>query len=372
LTVEGPFEIKSAAEWSAAIAVLPPVSVLQTWMWGDLKSRWGWRPVRLVWNRDGVTCAAAQVLVRPLAAGRGFAYVPHGPIADRQDLATWGHTLDGLEAWARSRRAVVLKVELDIAASNLDLRQLLEQRGWTVSHEAIQFPHTMLSDIQAPPAELLAAMKPKTRYNIRLAERRGVEISVGGVEHIDALWALYRETADRDGFAVRTSAYYRDAWTALLTGAGSPTEPRAAVVLARYEGVPLAANLTVVLGETAYYMYGATASVGRDHMPAYLAQWHAVLWSREAGARTYDWWGAPTVLAESDPLWGVARFKAGFGARRHERLGPWDYAPSAIAYRVYRDMTAARRHLLHAPSKVRRAVGRVSRKLGLERLFQYN
>lgn len=330
------------AEWQAVADAFPAASILQSAPWGRLKERWGWRVVRLVWGRRRVE-AAAQVLLRRLPVLGGLlAYIPHGPLlAPRASEGDWRRILASLAAWAASHSVAVIKAELDVAAPGAAVARALGAEGWRRSHEAIQFPNTMVTDLTPGPEALLAAMKPKTRYNVRLAKRRGVVADRGGEGSLLAFWDLYSATARRDGFPVRPREYYLDAWRALLA------DNRATVILARRDRTALAGVIPVIQGQTAFYMYGASADQGRRHMGAYLAQWESMRWAMGRGCRRYDWWGGPTRLAPSDPLWGVYRFKVGFGARWLERLGPWDLPVSPWRYEAYRRLTGLRRGLLH-------------------------
>jgi lipid II:glycine glycyltransferase (peptidoglycan interpeptide bridge formation enzyme) len=263
----------------------------------------------------------------PLAVG----YVPRGPLLRQaDDPDAWAGVLAGLEAWARARRLVLLKIDPDVPAAATAVEDAWRARGWISSAEQIQFPNTMESDLSGGPEALLAAMKPKTRYNIRLAERRGVTIRAGTTDDLPAFFALYAETARRNDFAIRVPEYYIDAASHFLA-AGD-----AALLLAEREGRLLSGVVPVAYGPTTWYLYGASADEGREHMASYLAQWASLEWAVARGCRRYDWWGGPTGLDPSDPLWGVYRFKDGFGARWVRQLGAWDYAPSPLLHRLYR------------------------------------
>ncbi len=186
----------------------------------------------------------------------------------------------------------------------------------------------MLTQVQHDDTTLLAAMKPKCRYNIRLAEKRGVAVRVmAPINDADVglLYAMYAETAQRDGFIIREEAYYRDAWKAM----------NAVGFVAEHEGETLGGIVLLCFADRAWYFYGMSRSIGREHMPNHVLQWAALRWARNAGYALYDWWGAPEKLDESDSMWGVYRFKESFGAALFEGIGAWDYAPSPLLYRAY-------------------------------------
>lgn len=330
--------ITESDRWDEIVLSLPRPHLLQSRAWGDVKARWGWRVYRFAWGQPGREQAVAQLLVRragqlPLALG----YLPRGPLlADLDDAGLWDRVLGDLERWARSRRLAVVKMDPDVPADAQAVEALWRRRGWRASDEQIQFPNTMVSDLSGGEAALWAAMKQKTRYNVGLARRRGVTVRSGGLGDLDVLFDLYAATAQRTGFALRTKAYYLDAWSMFLA------QDQAAVLLAEREGEALAAVFPVAFGDTAWYLYGASADAGREHMPAYLAQWASLEWALARGCRRYDWWGGPTLLEESDSLWGVYRFKEGFGATWVPQLGAWDFAPLPALFRAYGLLARAR------------------------------
>ncbi len=344
-------------EWDAEVAGFSAPSILQGAVWGALKSRWGWSVHRLKWD---VPESAAQVLLRRLPVGGRFAYLPHGPLLPADAGAdAWGMALSRLREWMSTAGVAVAKVELDVDAGRGDIGAVLPSLGWRRSHEAVQFPHTMRSSLGGGDDALGDRLKQKTRYNVALAVRRGVVVRSVGEEAIDAFYNLYAETAERDGFALRTRAYYVDAWRSFLR-AGQAT-----ILLAEKDGRALAGVIPVAYGETAFYLYGASATEGRRDMPSYLAQWESLRWAAGRGCRVYDWWGGPTTQAADDPLWGVQRFKSGFGASLVERLGPWDLALSPARYLAYRRLTALRRRALGW----RRVAATTAPAVALERLF---
>lgn len=328
--------------WDELVLSLPLPHVLQSLVWGELKSRWGWEVHRLGWRRDGLWVAAAQVLVRRV---RGvpfpIGYVPKGPLLrDRLSVADWHEVLTDLERWASTRGLAFLKMDSDVPGSASGVSDCWRTRGWVPSIEQIQFPNTMHTGLVKDEDALLAGMHSKTRYNIRLAERRGVTIKEGGRGDIPTFYSLYAETARRAGFGIRTREYYEDAWSSLLR------DGLATVLLAVREGRVLAGVIPVVYGPVCYFLFGASASHGRRHMPAYLAQWASLKWAIERDCRVYDWWGGPTLLDESDPLWGVYRFKRGFGAELVVQQGAWDYPARWLAYGLYGIAARIRRALL--------------------------
>jgi len=334
-------EVRDRSQWDSTLAALPLSHVLQCWDWGDFKSRWGWQPTRLLFEREGRPLAAAQVLRRRLPhTPLSVSYVPKGPALDYGDAPLLTSVLATLEGYARRWRSIFLKIDPDVRlgvgpddappqAEAAAALQTLAARGWRPSAEQIQFKNTVLMDLTADEAGLLAAMKPKTRYNIGLASRRGVSVRAGGEPDLPAFYHLYRETARRDGFLIRPLAYYLDVWTQFLLNGW------ARLLLADVEGEMVAGLMLFLFGRTAWYMYGASSDRQRHLMPSALLQWEAIRVARRLGCTRYDMWGAPDRFDEGDSMWGVYRFKTGFGGETMRGLGAFDFPPSARLYWAY-------------------------------------
>jgi peptidoglycan pentaglycine glycine transferase (the first glycine) len=353
-------EVADPGAWDGAVLSLPNPHVLQSWAWGAFKARHGWRATRLLFQEEARTVAAASVLQRTVPyLPLSILYVPKGPALDWVDAGLAARVLAELEALARRRRALFFKIDPDVyypqapegeglptgpkpyrggrPETASEVAGLLASRGWRFSGDQIQFRNTVLLDLGRSEEELLAGMKQKTRYNVRLAQRRGVAIrqvsaAAGRPEMAAALetfYQLYAETSQRDGFAIRPRGYYHDAWRSFLeTGL-------ARLFLAEFEGEVVAGLMLFTFGPVAWYMYGASSDRHRPQMPNHLLQWEAMRAARAAGCGLYDLWGAPEELVESDPMWGVVRFKLGLGGHLVRGLGAWDYPLNGLAYRLY-------------------------------------
>jgi lipid II:glycine glycyltransferase (peptidoglycan interpeptide bridge formation enzyme) len=206
---------------------------------------------------------------------------------------------------------------------------VLEDRGWRLSADQIQFKNTLLIDLRPDEDRLLAQMKSKTRYNIRLTDRRGVSVRRGSESDLNTFYELYSETSQRDGFLIRPAAYYLDLWTQFMRAS------RASLLLAEKDGQTIASLMLFHFGSTAWYMYGASSNRHRNLMPNYRLQWEAMQLAKQLGCTQYDLWGAPNRFDEEDPMWGVYRFKVGFGGKTMRGIGAHDYAPSRWLYWIY-------------------------------------
>ncbi len=338
-----------AEAWNNKIADLPDPHLLQTWEWGQVKSRFGWSPLPYLWeNEEGKIQAAALILMRevpvPGLAGRlRVLYAPKGPLLDWGDPLLRTRVLTDLQAIAIQQHAILIKIDPDVRlgigvpgdslALDDPVGQLvisdLKKLGWHLSSEQIQFRNTVIIDLKPDLDRLLASMKQKTRYNIRLAERKGVTVRVGAAADISELFYMYAETAQRDGFVIRDEAYYRTLWSAFIQAG------LAEALIAEVEGEPCAAIIVFRFGRRAWYMTGMSRLLHREKMPSYLLQWRAIERLRSSGVQTYDLWGAPDVFDESDPLWGVYRFKEGFSGLVERHIGAWDLPVQSLLYQFY-------------------------------------
>lgn len=288
--------------------------------------------------------AGAMVLKRK-APGLPFSilYVPKGPLLDYNDRSLRQQVLAQLEDLARRERAIFIKIDPEVVKSwgleeerpspiGSQFTQELRERGWRFSPEQIQFRNTVELPLESSEEDLLMAMKSKTRYNIRLAKRKGIEIRAGGPADFDTIAAMYEKTAARDEFTIRPLDYYRDAWqTFYEAGIAHP-------LLADYKGEPIAAIILIRFADRVIYMYGASTEKERNRMPNYRLQWEAIRWAKAQGAAVYDFWGAPDEFVESDPLWGVWRFKKGFAGQVVRHIGAWDYPVRPLLYWAYHNI----------------------------------
>lgn len=311
--------------------------ILQTPAWGQLKARFGWQ---------AETVAGALVLFRRLPLGLTLAYVPRLAWPDPEALPP---TLEALEDAARARRAIFLKLEPDLP-DDPEHARTLAGLGFRPSPQTVQPRRSLVLDLNGAEDDVLARMKQKTRYNVRLAAKKDVAARVAtSLADVDAFNALMQATGERDRFGVHAPEYYRAAYE-LFAPAG-----QCALVLAEWQGEPLAGVMAFALGPRAWYFYGASSDRERQRMAPYLAQWGAIHWARARGAQWYDLWGVPDedeaaleagFEARSDGLWGVYRFKRGWGGQLVRSIGAWDRVFNPWLYAAYRVYVRLRRQTL--------------------------
>ncbi len=311
--------------WDAFVAAHPAGTILQTSRWAYLKATFGWEWEIVTPNPD--TNSGALVLFRslPLKVGT-IAYIPRGPLVNWDDASAVTATFEALRAAAHRHRAWVLWLEPEMLDTP-EARAHLHACSLRSVARTIQPPRTIVVDIAPDEDAILAQMRPKTRYNIRLAERKGVTVREGTVDDAAAFYALMTETGSRDAFGIHSEAYYRRVFELFLPSG------HAALLLAEVEGKLVAALVVFALGAKAWYLYGASSDRHREKMPPYALQWAAIRWAKARGCTSYDLWGIPdfdeeTLEAEfterNDNLWGVYRFKRGFGGQVIRCVGLWE------------------------------------------------
>jgi peptidoglycan pentaglycine glycine transferase (the first glycine) len=327
--------------WNTLISDLPNPHILQTWEWGKVKSAFGWQPLYRQWNTG--SRGASLVLQRKVSLGKLAApicvlYAPKGPLLDWNDSYLRDQVLDDLQKLAQGQGVIFIKIDPDVPlepapddrnAMEDQIAGELKQRGWFFSRDQIQFKNTVVIDLSVSEEDLLGRMKPKTRYNIRLAERKGVRVRIGSPDDYPLLYRMYAETSLRDGFAIREEAYYRAVWQTFAEAG------MAEALIAETDENPIAGLFLFYFGGKAWYLYGMSRAMHRDKMPNYLLQWEAMRRARGKGCKLYDLWGAPDHFDEHDPMWGVYRFKAGLGGQVVRTLGAWDFTSQPLLYRLY-------------------------------------
>lgn len=313
-------------EWDSFLKKIPSAHLLQSTAWGELKSRFGWFPIRLATADCG-----AQILFRRLPLGFTLGYIPKGP------LGTDWHTLqEEIDTVCKKHHCIFLKIEPDWYEPLSEVQRAQLHPWYTPSPQSIQPRRTLIVDLTGGEEAILERMKQKTRYNIRLAEKKDVKVEESTDMH--TFYNLMQETGERDLFGVHTFTYYAHAFELFHA------RRQCALFIASFQGMPLAALMVFAHGETAWYFYGASSDHERQRMPAYLLQWHAIRWAIKQGCKQYDLWGIPdtneTELEQQfthreDGLWGVYRFKRGFGGTIRRTAGAYDRVYQPLLYRLY-------------------------------------
>jgi peptidoglycan pentaglycine glycine transferase (the first glycine) len=315
-------------DWNTFLKDYPDAHILQSGEWGELKSAFGWEALRVVGDHIG-----AQILFRRLPLGLSFAYIPKGPVVSPpvgSEKRFWSE----VDELCRRNHTVFLKVERD--GWEGDSSATLPPQHFLNSPQHIQPGNTLVVDLQGSEEAVFNRMKPKTRYNIRLAGRK--EVAVQPSKDIDAFYQLMGVTSQREAFHVHSLEYYQRAYE-LFHPKGM-----CELFLASFQGQALAGMMVFAFGRNAYYFYGASADVERNRKPTYPLQWEAIRWAHRKGCSAYDMWGIPDEAtdinddeaeAREDGLWGVYRFKRGFGGSIKKSLQTLDRVYNPLLYKIY-------------------------------------
>lgn len=310
----------AAAEWDRLLEAQGG-SLLQSWTWGALQSRFGWRVERL-WFDDGATGLCSWQVAPAMVPTRTIAYVPRGPavLPSARRAVT-----EELIRRAGSQHALAVRVEPEASAGDT-WAELLPAMGWSPA-PPVQPLVTSLVDLRPAAERLRATFKPKTRYNLGLSERKGV--TVASNQDVAAFARLSATTARRQGIHLPGADYYH----ALLELFGPD---RARLYLASHEGRLLAGIVVVRFARTATYLFGGSSDQGRELMPNYLLHWHAMLDFKAMGCEVYDWWGIPDNPAPDHPWAGLYQFKAGFGGTVVRYVGLYERVLRPLAWGLER------------------------------------
>ena len=313
-----------------------------------LKASVGWHPLCVaLWDTQREEIVAGAQILRRTAAHMPprlghLAYIPRGPVLD------WSHEegSDSSELSAiffaqllpflRKQGAIALHVELpleDGEEASIQARRALTALNFCPARP-VQPVRTIMLDLAPDEQSLLAGMKEKWRYNIRLAGRKGVLVRPARTrEDVQAWYRLLQTTGQRDHFGIHSFDYYWRAWQIF-----EPLQ-QARLFLAEYEGQPLAGIFVGCMARQAIYLYGASGNAHRNLMPNYPLQWEAIRWAKSQGATSYDFWGIPETDDADEAMAGVYRFKSGWGGRIVRFAGNYEHVfrplPMNLARRFF-------------------------------------
>lgn len=359
---------------SKHIDSIESTSVLQqTSFWAKVKQKQGFQPkafdirvksddLALKRNTDKEICHATDdvlVLLYHLNSRQQLAYIPYGPVLEpEQELQ--GRYLEEMSETIRTclpANTILIRYDLRWESHwSDDESRYDEENRWTgppdseIQELRINFntskqrlrktvtdnlpSNTMFLDLKEDCETLLKKMKPKTRYNIRLSQRKGVNVREITENELDKWYELYRQTALRNGIQLHDITYFKKVLSAGHCHSKSPA--KVCLLIAEYDDVPLAGMFLVISGKRATYLYGASSDRYRNMMATYSLQWDAIKRSKSFGCKEYDMFGVSQTIRKSHPLYGLYRFKTGFGGNLFHRMGCWDYPLIEDEYEIFR------------------------------------
>jgi lipid II:glycine glycyltransferase (peptidoglycan interpeptide bridge formation enzyme) len=312
---------------------------LQSWEWGDFRQKTGLEVVRLGVFEGKKLIAAWQMTVHPLPkTDYTLIYFPKGPVPDKM-------MLEALRKLGQEKKAILAKLEPSIKF-NPDVRDFLIKFGCQEGTPLFT-RWTFQLDLSPSEEEILKRMKSKTRYNLKLAQRRGVKIfEDDSPKAFEIYLKLAQETNRRQGFYAHTPEYHRLLWETL-----APTGMYH-LFLAQFRQQILAAYIFFTFNQVLYYPYGGSTRTLKEVMPAYLLFWEAIKFGKQKGCQLFDMWGSLGPDPNpNDPWFGFHRFKQGFGAELVEFIGTYDLVINSQLYPIYNLLNQARWRLLRIKSR---------------------
>ena len=320
-------------EYEEFVSGHPRGEFMQSTRWQEVKSNWKWEAV-VSRDGEGRIAGACGVLIQKMPLfGTTFLYAPRGPVCDIHDQQVLADLKAGVDQLAKTYNAHLFKMDPDVAADDQEFLRLMDKMGFARFYgpdgfETIQARFNYRLYLQGrTEAELMAGFTQKTRYNIRVARKHGVEVRPVGPERLDDFMKIYQVTGARDGFNTRPKEYFQRMLSAL--------GPHCRLYMGFYEGQAICGAITTNYAGKTCYVYGASDNAHRNVMPNYLMQMEMIRWAVETGCDVYDFQGISGDMEnENGHMYGLYRFKRGFGGQVDELAGEFNYLYKPVTARL--------------------------------------
>jgi len=291
-------------QWDSYVSEQETGNLLQSWGWGELRRRYGWRVFRLAAVRgpEAQWVGSIQVLQQGIGpGGLGWGYSPQGPVlSSLGDVEACRALLHAAASRLRHQRAFQLKCDPEWPVDSPEARELRARCGLRPARFDVQHRQTWLVDLRGGVEALSARIPSATKYCIRVSEREGVVVTAErGPEAVSTFYSLHMDTVGRKQLHFRPLSYYQAA----------AEELGATIFIASYQGQPLAGGLTVAFGRRLVHLFGGTSTAAPRAHASYAMQWAMMKWGIEQGCAIYDMWGVPRRFNRADPAHGYAKFK---------------------------------------------------------------
>lgn len=327
-------------KWNSFVSSFEEPAILQSYEWGELKSKHGWRPIRIAIEENGNICGAISLLEKKIPKiNASLFYAPRGPILDYSNKEAFDLLLRTVKEEAKKKNAIELKIDPQIEEGS-DSLKTIESKGFLRINQNIQPRTTFIIDLERSTDDILKSFDEKTRYNIRLSLKKGVVVKeVSSDSGVDTFYEIYKETAKRDNFLIHPVSYYKNIKKYLVD------RGMANIFIAYHESNPVAGVFTFNYGSRIWYMYGASTNASRNVMPNHALHWFVIGFAKEKGLKSYDLFGIPSNPDKNHPLWGVYRFKKGFNGKLVKYAGVYDLPYNKLFYfafekgmRIYKNL----------------------------------
>lgn len=319
------------SNWNKFIKENETGTFLQSWEWADFMATQKEKIYRLVVENDNHWQAVVFLFVSKIKGNFKILYAPKGPVlSDNAPIKkTFELIMSEINKLAKQEKAIYF--QCDPQTNNFQMLETYNYLGFEKSARDIQPRHTLILNLHKSTEELLNQMHPKTRYNIRLAEKKGVVIEIDNTKFKE-FNELLKKTTDRQQITLFGEKYFKE----LLN------LPFVNLYLAKYNGQYIAANIMIFWNHTATYLFGASDYEFRSIMAPHLLQWEAIKNAQKQNCWFYDFWGAapPDATGREQNWFGFTKFKMGFSpnAEITEYLGTYENIYSPVIYGIYRFM----------------------------------
>ena len=350
------FQENQKEDWNKFITENNSESFLQAWEWGSFQENVGRKILRVGIVEDNLL-ATALIIKYDLPFRQSYLYCPKGPVINRlqvesQKLKVSDFLFKEVKKIAKKEKALFLKID---PPTEQTLKNEEYFNHFQKSPNEIQPKNTLLLNLTKSKEDLLKEMKSKTRYNIRLAEKKGIRIidikyQISSIKYFEKyfgkFWELMSETSKRDKFNLHNKNYYWKILESLNNGTDDNLTPfnnlTAKLYLAEYEDKIIAANIVLFFGNLCVYLHGASSSKYRNVMAPYLLQWQQILDAQKTGYQIYDFWGISLSDTKKNNWQGITRFKKGFNGFEKKYSGAYDLAFNQAGYLAYQLMKKIR------------------------------
>ena len=309
--------------------------------WAKVKSNWK-SEIILAEDSSGKIVGSLMVLIRKIPIFGTIMYSSRGPVCDIHNMEVLKQLTEGVKVLAKKYKAIVFRMEPDIESSDENFKNVMLDLGYNLRDDAKNFREEIqpryvfrLNTKDKTEEELFSGLHSKTRYNVRLAMKKGVQIKEGTREDLKDFHKIMVTTGIRDGFITRPLEYFERMYDSL-----GPKHMR--ILMAYYDGKPISGVIVIIYGNKTWYLYGASSNEHRNLMPNYLLQWEMIKIALENKSDVYDLRGVPGVPDNSN---GLYRFKKGFGAEYTEFVGELYVEFKPLRYRLYKFSEKAFRNI---------------------------
>ena len=328
-------EEKDKQEYKSFLESHDRCNFQQALEWGEVKTSWK-KEVILSEDENGKIRGSLCVWIRKIPIFGNLMYSARGPVCDIYNEEIIADLVEGANLLAKKYKAFVLRVEPDILKSDAEFRKIISNKGFKIKDDSKDFKDEIQPrfvfrlDLKGKAEdEIFAAFHQKTRYNIRLATKKGVTIKEGTKDDLKDFHKIMVETGERDNFIIRSLGYFEKMYDEL-----APKHMK--LLMAYHENEPIAGIIPIMYGKKTWYLYGASSNKHRNLMPNYLLQWTMIQEAIKNGCDMYDFRGVSGVVDESHPQYGLYRFKKGFNADFTEFIGEIYIPYKGFVYSMYK------------------------------------